>query len=168
MFTTDFGSASRCAATEGGSGPRMRLEPTTVQCEGTSRVTTAFAPTVAPRPMRIAPAIRAGERVAKLEDQAVRLLIVAGTSTFVAITISLLRGPEDPERLKEFYLRVRPPGFWGPLRSEAAPGMKVLPRLKALVATYVTLMSFLVGFGSLLIQSPYPAIFQNRWIWIAF
>ena len=35
----------------------MRFMPTTVQWEGTSRVTTALAPTVAPRPTRTAPRI---------------------------------------------------------------------------------------------------------------
>src|SRR5687767_15307775 len=43
----------------GGSTPRTRFAPTTVQCEGMSRVTTALAPTVAPRPMRTGPRILA-------------------------------------------------------------------------------------------------------------
>src|SRR5919108_1510305 len=52
-------SSRRAAATAGVSTPSIRFAPTTVQWEGTSRVTTALAPTVAPRPMRRAEYFRA-------------------------------------------------------------------------------------------------------------
>src|SRR5262249_17705942 len=52
VFTTD---CCRSGTTLG--RPRMRFAPTTVQWDGTSRVTTAFAPTVAPWPTQTAPRI---------------------------------------------------------------------------------------------------------------
>jgi SSS family solute:Na+ symporter len=39
-------------------------------------------------------------------------------SFIVLIVVTLLTPPESKETLKRFYARCRPPGFWGPIRSE--------------------------------------------------
>jgi len=39
-------------------------------------------------------------------------------SFIVLIAVTLLTPPESKETLKRFYARCRPPGFWGPIRSE--------------------------------------------------
>ena len=39
-------------------------------------------------------------------------------SFVVLIVVTLLTPPESMETLKRFYARCRPPGFWGPVRSQ--------------------------------------------------
>ena len=41
------------------------------------------------------------------------LLVVVVVSLAVSIPVTLLTPPVEPERLREFHARVRPPGFWG-------------------------------------------------------
>lgn len=47
-----------------------------------------------------------------VESDAVQLLVVALVSTVSAVGVSIATGGESPERLRAFYERVRPPGFW--------------------------------------------------------
>lgn len=58
------------------------------------------------------------------------LLLVVGASLAVTLPVTLLTAPVDRERLVAFYERVRPPGFWGPVRGPR-PGARswVLSRL---------------------------------------
>ena len=49
------------------------------------------------------------------EHEALRLLLMALGSTTAGVALSLAVGPESMDRLRLFYERVRPPGFWGPL-----------------------------------------------------
>jgi solute:Na+ symporter, SSS family len=44
--------------------------------------------------------------------------LLFGLSFLVLITVTLLTPPESEETLKRFYARCRPPGFWGPIRSQ--------------------------------------------------
>jgi Na+/proline symporter len=44
--------------------------------------------------------------------------LLFGLSFVVLIAVTLLTPPESTETLKRFYARCRPPGFWGPVRSE--------------------------------------------------
>ncbi|MBI5380766.1 MAG: hypothetical protein HZA31_02585 [Opitutae bacterium] len=44
--------------------------------------------------------------------------LLLGSSLVVLVVVTLLTPPESMETLKKFYLRCRPPGFWGPVRKE--------------------------------------------------
>lgn len=44
--------------------------------------------------------------------------LLFGLSIVVLIGVTLLTPPESKETLKRFYARCRPPGMWGPIRSE--------------------------------------------------
>ncbi len=52
--------------------------------------------------------------------QAFSLLLGVGTAVIVAVT--LCTPPERPEVLLRFYLKARPPGFWGPVAAAAEEG----------------------------------------------
>jgi Na+/proline symporter len=52
-------------------------------------------------------------------DRAVSLPLDVGVSLFVAFLAALLTMPADMDVLVRFYARVRPFGFWGPVRREA-------------------------------------------------
>jgi len=44
--------------------------------------------------------------------------LLLGVGTLGTVALSLALGPESREALRRFYLKVRPPGFWGPVRRE--------------------------------------------------
>ncbi|MDG1454898.1 MAG: hypothetical protein P8R38_01705, partial [Planctomycetota bacterium] len=46
-----------------------------------------------------------------------RILIVVSLSTLAALAVTLIKRPRDPAKLVPFYQRVRPAGFWGPVRA---------------------------------------------------
>jgi Na+/proline symporter len=48
------------------------------------------------------------------------LVLTVSLSICVWLTITMLTKPTEIERLAEFYLRVRPTGFWGPVRRKLA------------------------------------------------
>jgi solute:Na+ symporter, SSS family len=47
------------------------------------------------------------------------LLLVFAASLIVVVPVTLLTRPVDPEHLAAFVAKVRPPGFWGPVRKPA-------------------------------------------------
>jgi SSS family solute:Na+ symporter len=101
-----------------------------------------------------------------------RMLTLAGIATVVGIVVSLLKGPEDMSRLKDFYLRARPPGFWGPVAEAAGedPNNSRQRFYYGLGATFLAAFSvftLLIGVGTLVCGSPVPAWFTlGRNIWI--
>ena len=68
--------------------------------------------------------------------QLLQAVVALAVNTAIWLTVTLLTRPEDMEVLKEFYLRARPTGCWGPVRraliaegrlpAEAAPSL-ILP-----------------------------------------
>ena len=50
-------------------------------------------------------------------------LILFTLGWLVIITVDLFTRPEKFERLKEFYLKCRPPGFWAPVARQVSPGL---------------------------------------------
>jgi SSS family solute:Na+ symporter len=58
------------------------------------------------------------------------LLFALGWMTIVLL--DLLTRPEKKEKLKEFYLKCRPPGLWGPIRQEIEAGEERAQRAKNL------------------------------------
>ena len=79
-------------------------------------------------------------------------------------------GPETDERLREFYKRTRPPGFWGPIAAasgtSAADRVRLKRGLVAMLVAAFSLFSLLTGFGSLIAGSPPPAWLPWRVVWI--
>jgi SSS family solute:Na+ symporter len=105
-----------------------------------------------------------------VDDTATRLLAIAIISTVAALIAIVVAGPEDKERLKDFYKRARPPGFWGPIAKACGEkdddGRKELSRsLGAVFASGLSVFSLLTGIGSWLVGSPAPAIFPWKIPW---
>jgi len=104
-------------------------------------------------------------------DGAVRLLTMAALATGAGVVGSLLR-PEDPERLRVFFERVRPPGWWGPIAVSAgadpAEGPRRLARAAAATAAAAgCCFSLLTGIGSWIAHSPVPVWWPLSWgAWI--
>lgn len=102
----------------------------------------------------------------------VRILAVSAGSTAVAVVVALV-GPAEPRaRLRAFYERVRPPGFWGPIASDCgdSPGAAVESLVRGAAATAGSALAIfcaLVSAGTLLFGSPVPAWFPWRLPWSA-
>lgn len=107
-------------------------------------------------------------------QEALRLLLMAVGATGAGVALSWGLGPESPERLREFYRRVRPPGFWGPVAAavgdDPSAGVRRLGRGLAAVALASVTVFFLVsGLGSWLAGSPGPTWWPlGAPTWIAF
>nr|MDQ3033868.1 sodium transporter [Myxococcota bacterium] len=50
-----------------------------------------------------------------IDEEPVRLLLVAGGATLMAVLVARFGPAEDPARLRAFFERAQPPGFWGPV-----------------------------------------------------
>jgi Na+/proline symporter len=107
-----------------------------------------------------------------VDEEGARILVMTIVTTFVVVGLSLL-GPRTPsERVKEFYRRVQPPGFWGPVARACGDdpllGVRSLRfGLVATVSTAFAIFCLLVGVGSWLFGSPAPTWFPWRAQWIA-
>ena len=105
------------------------------------------------------------------DQQALRLLIVATMSTAAALVAIWLKGPESTERLSEFYQRVQPVGFWGPIAhangvDDAVGPQQLWRSVSATVLCSLSVFCLLVGVGSWLIGSPSPVWVPSRPVWI--
>ncbi len=82
-----------------------------------------------------------------------RVLIVVSASLVVAGLVTLLSPKPDPRRLADFYRRVRPIGWWGPVR-ELCPDVRtdaerlpaVVGALSAVALTYGSILAIGLGF----------------------
>lgn len=106
------------------------------------------------------------------EREALRLLLVAAGSTAAGVLVSSFVGPEAPERLRDFYRRVRPPGYWAPvaasLGEDAAMGPRRLARgLLATALAALSVFALLTGLGAWLAGSLPPPWLPHRGVWIA-
>jgi Na+/proline symporter len=104
------------------------------------------------------------------DQEALRLLGVALGSTAAAIAVSLA-GPSEPRaQLVEFYRRVRPPGYWGPIAREVGDdaGPRRLARgLAATVTSALCLFCALTGLGTWLVRGTPPLWLPQRTAWVA-
>jgi len=107
------------------------------------------------------------------DREALRLLLMAVGATGVAIGVAYL-GPAEPrERLADFYRRVQPPGYWGPVARACGsnPRDDVQRLARGLAATLIgaaSIFALLVAAGSALVGSPAPSWVPSRVLWIAF
>jgi len=104
-------------------------------------------------------------------EHAWKLLIMAIISTVAALLAIQIKGPEDKKRLQEFYKRVRPPGYWGPIARSLNINPNEGPRRlwRGVSAMFVSAFSFfciLTGLGTLLVGGPSPIWFPWVEIWI--
>ncbi|MFQ5935031.1 MAG: sodium:solute symporter family protein [Acidiferrobacterales bacterium] len=103
--------------------------------------------------------------------EAVRLLVMAICATTTGIAVSLLWGPEEEERLVEFYKRARPPGYWKPIaalvgENGAEPVRRLHRGLAATLTAGFSILWILTGLGSWIAESPPPTWFPWRIAWI--
>lgn len=91
---------------------------------------------------------------------ALRLLSITACTTTAGVLVSLLT-PEDRVRLRAFYRRARPPGWWGPIARECGvdpqEGVRRLGKgVLGMLAAAGSVFCLLVGAGSWLCDSPAP------------
>jgi solute:Na+ symporter, SSS family len=107
-----------------------------------------------------------------VEGEGARVLWMTLATTGIVIGAAL-RSPVTPsEGVKEFYRRVQPPGFWGPVARACGdePSLAVARLRAGLVLTASTTLAIfclLVGAGSWLFGSPPPAWFPSQGAWTA-
>lgn len=104
------------------------------------------------------------------EREALRLLLMAAGATLTGVTLSLVTAPEPVDRLRLFYARARPPGFWAPVAAAigedpAAPRRRLLRGLGAVALLSFATFSLLTAVGSLLVSSPPPVFLPDRIAW---
>lgn len=103
---------------------------------------------------------------------ALQLLSMALASTLAALAAIFIMGPEDPERLNEFYRRTRPPGAWGPIAraaagtGERAPLRRLGRSALAMVLCAFSVFCLLTATGTVLVGSPAPTWMPSRQLWI--
>lgn len=105
------------------------------------------------------------------EHEAARLLIMGVGSGFMGIVVSLGTGPEDVNRLTDFFQRASPPGFWDPIeRRIRADSLSSRTRFNravlAMLATALSMFCLLTGLGTWLVGSPAPDWMPFRELWI--
>jgi len=92
-----------------------------------------------------------------LDPAPFRILVTAAASAAVALPVTLLTRPTDRARLIDFYVKVHPPGFWGPIRAEAArfdprpPPRAHLSTLLAIAGSSALILGVTLGLGKLLL-----------------
>ncbi len=106
-----------------------------------------------------------------VEGDGARMLFMTLATTVVVVAISLLAPAMPSERVKEFYRRVQPPGFWGPVaRACGDEPLLSVDRLRSGLlsagTTAFAIFCVLVGLGSWLFGSPAPTWFPWRGPWI--
>jgi Na+/proline symporter len=106
-----------------------------------------------------------------VEDEATRLLLMASLATGAGVIVSLFT-TEDFERLREFFRRARPPGWWGPVAIsfgvDARQNYRRLGRSLGAVGTAaLCVFGLLTGLGTWICHSPVPTWWPFSWgLWI--
>lgn len=88
---------------------------------------------------------------------AIRLLLVVGITGALALASAFLTRPEPTEHLVEFYRRVRPPGWWGPIARAAGgklPSGFGLHTLGQGLVAVVFVFGCMIGLGKLILGEP--------------
>lgn len=103
--------------------------------------------------------------------ESTRLLLMTITTALAAITVTLLFPPTISTGLIDFYRKVRPPGFWGPVSAVLGEDRKrAFARLvrggSQTFWAVVAVFSALVALGTLILQSPAPSWFPWSTPWV--
>lgn len=117
-------------------------------------------------------AVAAVPLMLNVEDQALRLLIMAALSLTASLAAIFIFGPEDKKHLHGFYKLVRPKGFWHKIAMECGDHVhngrkRLLISLGAMFTAGISIFCLLIGIGSALIGSPPPAIVPHSGLWIS-
>ncbi len=104
------------------------------------------------------------------EQEALRLLAMAAGATAVGVVVALLTPAEPPERLRAFFERVRPPGWWGfpghDVQSAAAARRRFGREILAVAAAALSLFCLLTALVTWWALSPPPAFLPSRTMWV--
>jgi len=105
-------------------------------------------------------------------SEGMRILIMALATTASAIGVAALSSSTPSHAVQEFYSRVHPPGFWGPVARSIGdpPGSGQSELLRGLWlsgGTSAAVFSLLTALGSWAFGSPAPYWFPWRGPWIA-
>ena len=85
--------------------------------------------------------------------------------TVTSVAASLLTPPTDMETLKDFYCRIRPAGWWGPVKRAILAEKHDLPR-DAFALDMLTAIIGAVGLQCLFLSSTYACTHQwNAFAW---
>ncbi len=106
------------------------------------------------------------------EQEELRLLIMGLGSGIIGVGVSLATGPEDQDRLENFFQRAQPPGFWRPIEGRIHPNhpsssQRFWQTVLAMNLAALSIFCVLTGIGSWLVGSPAPFWMPSRAIWIA-
>ncbi len=106
-----------------------------------------------------------------VDDQALRLLIMAAISMTASLAAIYFFGPEDRKHLHNFYKLVRPKGFWHRIAVECEDHAHNGPRrlalsVAAMFTAGISVFCLLIGVGSAVAGSPPPAICPWPAVWI--
>lgn len=75
---------------------------------------------------------------------AISFLLTVGTTSLFALVVMLLTAPEPMPKMEEFYRRIRPYGFWGPVAARC-PDVVVSDRFSHDLVTYGVALGFCGG-----------------------
>jgi Na+/proline symporter len=108
--------------------------------------------------------------VAFVDDEGVRLLLVAAASCVVTIAVALLGGRRPDATTIAFYQRVRPPGMWGAVAAVCGedagrPAARLRRGLVAVVVSSAATFCTLVGLGTWWFAGTVPLGMARGW-WI--
>ena len=106
------------------------------------------------------------------EQEELRLLIMGLGSGIIGVGVSLATGPEDQDRLENFFQRAQPPGFWRPIEGRIHPdhpssSQRFWQAVLAMGLAALSIFCLLTGIGSWMVGSPAPLWMPSRAIWIA-
>ncbi len=106
------------------------------------------------------------------EQEELRLLIMGLGSGIIGVGVSLATGPEDQDRLENFFQRAQPPGFWRPIEEQIHPNhpsssQRFWQVVLAMGLAALSIFCVLTGIGSWMVGSPAPFWMPSRTIWIA-
>lgn len=107
-----------------------------------------------------------------VDDQALRLLIMAALSLAASLAAIYLFGPEDRKHLRGFYNLVRPKGFWHNIAVECGDAghngpRRLLRSVGAMLAAGVSVFCLLIGAGTALVGGPPPVFCPWPAVWAA-
>lgn len=119
-----------------------------------SEISALFASLIVSNALLVVPKIKTGEWYS------IQVLLTIAACTVVWIAVTFLTKPIDRETLLNFYKRVRPPGWWGPIAEEAH---RRWPGLTPQRVGGTNIVCWLAG-----IAAVYAAMMGLQWVFMGF